>query len=363
MKICLLASASITHTVRWANSLAKRGHRVQLVTMHPTSLDMIDSRVIIYNLKIPAPFGYYFNKRALRKLLRKLKPDVLHVHYASGYGTLAKLVNYTPTILSVWGSDVFLFPEQSTRNKKTLQKNLVSADRITSTSHAMKEQTERFVKPVHPIKVIPFGIDTSVFKPEDSREQENLIIGTVKKLEKVYGIDILLKAIARLIESLQHKGYTEIVNSLHIVIVGGGTELNNLRQLAGKLGIADKIDFVGTVKNDDVPHYINEMDIYCALSRSESFGVAVLEASSCGVPVVVSDVGGLPEVTQHDETGYIVNHNDLDSIADVLLSLLLDKEKRKQLGKNGRAFVKGHYNWSYNVDQMEDTYKEVINRR
>ena len=106
------------------------------------------------------------------------------------------------------------------------------------------------------------------------------------------------------------------------------------------------------------------MDIYVALSRldSESFGVAILEASSCELPVVVSSVGGLPEVVEDQKTGFIVPKEDAEAGASAILKLTQDSSLRKQMGREGRKIVLKKYKWSDNVTHMEQVYQQVIKK-
>ncbi|SFD86286.1 Glycosyltransferase involved in cell wall bisynthesis [Lentibacillus persicus] len=360
MKICFLAEVESSHAVRWINAMVNRGHDIHLVTMHDTTLHDIDYRVSVHKLKVPAPVGYYANWLEAAILVKKIKPDLLHVHYATGYGTLARLVNYKPALLSVWGSDVYLFPEQSRRNESIIRKNLAFVDRITSTSYAMKTQTEKFVKPASSIDVIPFGIDLNLFKPGEPKTNDSIVIGTIKRLKHVYGIDTLIKATAELIAYLRSNHFDDIAGKIRLMIVGEGPDLKELQQLAEKLQIGHITEFVGAVPNNQVPQYLNQLDVYCAFSRSESFGVAVLEASACEVPVVVSRVGGLPEVVKDEETGFMVEPDNVDDSVNKLARLVMDQEKRRLMGSKGREFVRNDYAWSRNVVQMEKVYFDMI---
>lgn len=361
MKICFLASASSIHTVRWVNALASLGNDVSLLTIQPPRLDSIDNRVSIYQLKITNKFGYYLNTLEARRIIRKINPDILNVHYASGYGTLGRLINYKPLLLSVWGSDVYLFPYQSKRNERILRKNLESATQIASTSKDMKKQTEKFIQPKLPIVITPFGIDMKKFKPNHSKKNNNYItIGTVKRLEEVYGIDILITAFSKLVKRLKSEEQIILLNKLRLLIVGDGSLREKLKKLVRDENIEDLVEFIGAVPNDEVPNYLNQFDIYCALSRSESFGVAVLEASACEVPVVVSNVGGLPEVVQNKKTGFIVNHEDIDEVVQKLYELVMNEDVRSKMGKKGREFVAEHYDWNKNVNHMLNVYENLI---
>ena len=146
---------------------------------------------------------------------------------------------------------------------------------------------------------------------------------------------------------------------LRLLIVGGGEEKDSLVALASSLGIASDTTFVGSVKEDEVPKYLNTMDIFVALSRSESFGVAVLEASACGLPVVVSDVGGLTEVVSHGVTGYVVKDGDPVLAADALCQLVTHGDEAKAFGNAGRSFVMDRYSWDTTTLAMESLYRRM----
>jgi glycosyltransferase involved in cell wall biosynthesis len=114
------------------------------------------------------------------------------------------------------------------------------------------------------------------------------------------------------------------------------------------------VRFIGPVPHAEVAGWLNRMDIYVAVSRldSESFGVAVLEASACALPVVVSDAGGLPEVVVHNETGLVVPREDPASLAQALERLVADADLRRAFGAAGRKRVRQHYEWTRSVDRM-----------
>ncbi len=361
MKLAFLAARSSIHTVRWVNALAERGHEVYLLSIQKGG-DTLDERVKVHYLPIAAPAGYYFNAWTVKKLLSTLKPDILHAHYASGYGTLGRLSGFHPYILSVWGSDVYDFPLKSPVHRKIIVRNLRAADWLCSTSHVMKDQTLSLF-PTPNISVIPFGIDTRKFnKISDQRpDKEEIVVGTVKTLAPKYGIDVLIRAFALARESMIKGNYKDAAK-LRLLIVGGGPDETKLKNLARELNIADITTFCGRVPHEEVPKYLNSMDIYVAVSvsESESFGVAIIEASACGLPVIVSDVGGLPEVVVANKTGLIVRREDVSGTAEAIIKLVRDRDLREQMGLNGRLHVQENYEWSKNVSQMEEVYARVI---
>lgn len=361
MNIVFLAPANSIHTVRWANALADRNISVTVITMHKPEKNSFHSAIKIELLPFKAPFGYYLNYLSARKLLQKIKPDLLHTHYATGYGTLSRLIKFHPTLLSVWGSDVFEFPYQSESKKNILIKNLKAADKIASTSWGMKEQTEKFYKPAEEISITPFGIDLDLFKPCKiiDKNDDSITIGMVKTMEYKYGPQYLLQAIPLLFDKLV-KGNSPFVNKISILMVGRGSKIGELEKMADGLGIRDVVTFTGEIPHSKVPEYLNRIDIYCAPSEMESFGVAVIEASAIEIPVIVSDVGGLPEVVKDHETGFIIEAKNPSQLAEKLYELVTSSRLRQEFGKNGRKFVMHHYDWKQNVAMMVEIYKKLI---
>ena len=323
MKIALLADALSVHTVRWANGLAQHGCKIHLLSAHPyLAIPIAGSSCS--SAAIIRPRGVIvLGSGQVRRYLEQIRPDVFHVHYASGYGTLGRLVGYRPYALSVWGADVFDFPQKSALHQRLIVRNLTAADQICSTSHVMAAQCQSLCPDLSNIRVIAFGVDLDQFRPAERRLNSSVItIGTVKSLTAKYGIDTLIRGFARCRSALR-AAQPEIARRLRLRIVGDGPQKNNLEQLANHLGVADVTEFIGAVPHHRVPAELHQLDIYVAVSRldSESFGVAIVEASACGLPVVVSDAGGLPEVVEHGTTGLVVQRESPQQLADALTKL------------------------------------------
>lgn len=353
MKIAYLSPAFSIHTVRWVNEMTKRGYEVHLVTMHPPHTDNpIDNNVSIYMLPFSLPAGYFLNKWRLKKLLRQISPVLLHTHYASGYGTLSRLSGFHPTVLSVWGSDVFDFPRNSIINRKILEFNLRKADYICSTSHIMATETQKYT--YKEILVTPFGVDCEKFKPMPELKPKNkIIIGTIKTLEEKYGIEHLIKAFAIIVK--QHPNLP-----LELHIGGKGGLKGKLQKLCGDLNIENKTKFLGYISHNEVPRIFNTFSIFVSVSDSESFGVAVIEAEACGIPVVVSNIGGLPEVVKNNMTGFIVPPRNPEATAKAIEKLILDEHLRTKMGKAGQQFVLTSYEWSKCAKIMENLYRSAL---
>ncbi len=361
MKIAFLAGRNAVHTVRWVNALVERGNEVHLITLHPAG-DEVDARVALHLLPFGGRIGYFLNASRVRRILQDIEPDLLNVHYASGYGTLGRLCGFHPAVLSVWGSDVYDFPEKSFLHRGQVVRNLRSSDHICSTSKVMAERTRSLLLEECRISVTPFGVETDLFAPRKVEDAADCItVGTVKKLGSKYGIDILIRAFA-LLTGKGSKRDPDLAHRLRLLIVGEGPERTALEKLTQDLGIASQCEFAGSVPHREVPSLLNRLNVYVAVSRldSESFGVAVLEASACGLPVVVSDVGGLPEVVIEGETGLVVERENPEATASALEELVFDDEMRKKMGEAGRNHVIRNYEWTACVRRMERVYEKVV---
>lgn len=354
MKIALLAPGNVIHTVRWANGLASRGHEVHVISAHGFS-EEIHASILKHALPYKAPLGYFLNYYALRSKLSAIKPDILNTHFASGYGTLSGLAQYSPTLLSVWGSDVYDFPQKSAAHSWLIKQNLRRADAIGSTSHTMLKVTNKIFH--HELSfVTPFGVDVDRFNSKQSlSENHKVVIGTVKTLETKYGIDLLIQSFHQLSQLPSMKDI-----ELELKIFGVGSEELRLKQLAETLGV--NVFWGGWVEHAKVPDVLNGMDIYAALSRldSESFGVAIIEASACELAVVVSDADGPSEVVLNGETGFIVPKESVSDTVNALEKLVLNEGLRKRFGQQGRVHVVQNYSWSSCLETMESAMFETI---
>jgi glycosyltransferase involved in cell wall biosynthesis len=282
---------------------------------------------------------------------------VVHSHYASSYGLLGALSGFHPFIVSVWGIDVYIFPNVSLIHKLITKYVLNKAEIISSSSNTMADEAKKFTDNI--LKVIPFGIDINTFKPEKGKplfSEDSIVIGTVKHLEYKYGLEYLVKAFSLLI-----KKYPEF--PIKLLIVGGGSMKNQLQDLSEEIGIEDNTIFTGAVKHSSIAKYHNMMDIEVYLSDYESFGVSVIEASACENPVVVSNVGGLPEVVDDNVTGIIVKPKDPKCAAEAIEKLILNDQLRIKMGQAGRKKVVELYNWEDNVSAMIDLYSKLIFNR
>lgn len=366
MKVLLLADPASSHVIKWANGLHDKGLEISIFGLSSFDRTQFKDGINIDIFTIPQfikwqvdgsllKTAYLLALPRLKEKIRKFKPDIIHAHSASSYGLLGALSGFHPFLISVWGNDVYNFPQKSSIFKKVIVYNLKKSNMVFSTSKIMAEETKKYTN--KNIQVIPFGIDVEKFKPKDSESffsENDIVIGTIKSIEKKYGTENLVTAFKKVKEKYPN-------TPLKLLIVGRGSMTGYIKSFVKDLGIESDVKITGFISYDKVPNYHRMLDIYIAVSTedSESFGVAVLEASACETPVIVSNVGGLPEVVDNNITGFVIPHSNIDLLVEKI-ELLLDGELRKKFGKAGRERVIKYFNWKDSLEQMVNSYSEVL---
>lgn len=355
MKVVLLGENISVHIQKWIKGIASQPG----VELHVLSFDHgVKFEGVSYHplKKITGnKLDYLLNLFRVKRYIRRIKPDLLHAHYATSYGFLGAFSGFHPFVITGWGADIFDSPDNPLM-KKLLVYSFRKADGISVlskiTQNEMKKLTDK------PVRLIPFGVDIVKFAPQERQADDIIRIGTIRTLTEKYGVEYLIRAFAKV--CLAH-------DNLELNIVGDGPLRQAFEALTHELGIADKVLFHGYVnQNTDFEKYIallGSFDVFAILSilDSETFGVAAVEASACGIPVIASNVGGLPEVIDNEETGLIVPPKNTEATAAALQRLLSDVDLRLKLGKNGRSKVLKHYDWQQNIFQMIELYQDTIN--
>ncbi len=363
MKILILSDANSIHTYRWVKSLKDNGLDIEIFSFFKDDKQFSPSykslgvnvtisnvnKFILYKYRrnITKIF-YLFALRKLKKTIKRFNPELIHAHYLTSYGILAKLSGFNPYCISIWGDDVFL-PTNNFILKNLLLSSLKNAQQLFSTSDVIN----RFVNNQFGLatKIIPFGVDTKFFKPINPQKTKPVIIGIIKSIEPHNGIEFLIEAFNILVKKK--------INNIKLNIIGTGSIENKLKKMVKVYELENEVSFFGHVSHNKILPYYQKLSIFVCPSLRESFGVSVIEASASGLPVIANNIGGLKEVVLHKKTGYLLDTTNVENLAEYLEKLIMDDDLRFKLGQNGRDYVKQNFNWDSNVTKMLTAYKEV----
>ncbi|MDO5018441.1 MAG: glycosyltransferase [Lagierella massiliensis] len=357
MKICFLADCTSAHTKKWCEYFLNKNYEIVVVSL--TSGKIPGCKVYDFNVgetihkkDLNKLFSYFSKVKRVKEIIKKEKPDIIHAHYATSYGLLGSMLKFKPYILSVWGSDVYDFPRRSFIHKYLLKYNLKKPDIVMSTSTDMKNEILKYTN--RDILITYFGVDPKIFKPIlGLKDKDTFTIGTVKSLYKVYGLKYLVEAFNKLV-----KKYPE--TSFKLILAGEGEEERNLREQVKNLNLTKLVEFPGYLSIEKLVKTYNKMDVAVFPSLQESFGVSAVEAQSCCVPVVCTDVGGLPEATKPGESSILVKPSNSDELFKAIEKLFLDEKLRTRMGENGRNHVIEKFVLEENFSKIDSIYKLIL---
>lgn len=367
MKICYLADAGSIHTQRWVKYFVDNGHEVHLISFSSFGGYNIENVKLHLRKRlhpqirfVSFPANLFFEGIQVRKLIKEIKPDIVHVHYIAGYGVLG-LSGFHPLVATGWGSDILIAPKKSKIAKKIVKYTLKHTDLFTSDSNYLRDVAIGYGAPSNSSYVINFGVNFKVFnpfsKPTKNELRANLngcpIVISTRSFEYVYNIDIIIRTIPFVLE--------EVPNVKFIFKNGYGTKGPELMDLARKMGVADHIIFIDKMEDyDKIPYYLNVSDIFISVPSSDSTSVSLLEAMACDLPVIVSDLPANREWIKDDWNGYIVPVRDEKALADAIVKLLKDEKKRKLFGKRNYELVKEKANYEKNMGKMDELYESLL---
>ena len=360
MRILLLSDIDSEHIEKWAIGLAEMNIQVGLFSFNKAKHDWFKNKINIELLFQPeetieasgflSKLLYIKHRSLLNKKINEFKPDILHAHYASSYGLLGALSGFHPYVISAWGTDVMKFPQESPINKLILKYNLKRADVICATSNTINGYVKTIASKA--TQVIPFGVNFDDFKQNNSLKKANcFVIGTIKPLEAIYNIDKVIRVFA-----IIHPKNPET----ELMIVGDGSEKENLLSLVKQLNLENSVKFTGRVKFSETPNYFNQLNCLVNISQYESFGVSVVEAMACKVPVIVSNTGGLKEVVVSNEMGFLVDPGNIEQTAAAIEKMINDKPHVDSIVEKAYASAKERFDWNVNLKQQIVVYQNLL---
>lgn len=351
-------------------SLAERGHEVHFVSYAmPFRLNGFRERVFFHEVEMEEyplfehpPYSLALAV-AMHGVAREADLDLMHVHYAIPHATsawvarrmLAEEGHDLPIVTTLHGTDITLVGIHPSFQPIT-RFSIRHSHGLTAVSEYLADQThEDFDIPREEIEVIPNFIDPERYYPgREPCHRRSLapggekIVMHISNFRAVKRIPDVVMAFARIRDTVPAR----------LILVGDGPERPRAREIAERLGVAEHVVFLG--KHAAVEELLHCADLFLLPSESESFGLAALEAMACGVPVVTSDAGGLPEVVIEGEVGHHLPVGDFEGMADAGAAILADRALHRKYAANARAHAVERYSVERVVPMYEDHYRRIL---
>ena len=347
--------------------LAARGHTVHFISSAlPTRLTELNERVRFHEVEMMS-YPLFEHQPYTLALATKMSTvaesenlDLLHVHYAIPHSISAILARESlkphrrlPVITTLHGTDITLVGADRSYLPIT-RYGLEQSDGVTAISNYLKQATIETFQ-FDRIQVIPNFVCPSDYKPRiDCDLRETLSPNDVPIMVHVSNF----RPVKRPVDCVEILARVLKKTEARLVMVGDGSERTNAVHRANCLGISDHCVFVG--KQPRIVDYLCAADVLLLPSEQESFGLAALEAMAVQVPVIASRVGGVPEVVDDGETGFLSSVGDLDKMAEDAVRLLTDSEFRRAMGKRARESAITRYSTDKIIPQYIEFYEQVL---
>lgn len=346
--------------------LANQRHEVAFVSYAaPLRLTELPPRVSFHEVEIeqyPLLKHFPYTLALASKLAEVVETndlDILHAHYAIPFGAaalLAKQIVYPrelKIVLTLHGTDITLVGNNASF-KPVTRMTIENADAVTVVSQFLKDETILQFDVKKNLNIIYNFIDPDRHESEpcpcipQCHEDSQKTIMHISNFRPVKRIRDVVAIFAKI---------CDVVDS-RLILVGDGPDAPVAREMGQKLGILDRMNFVGIV--DRVAPLLARADLFLLPSSTESFGLVALEAMASGVPVIASDIGGIPEVIDHGQTGYLAPVGDVDAMAQFAIDLLLDEEKHCRFGAEAQKQARQRFDYRLIVPQYEKLYEATL---
>jgi teichuronic acid biosynthesis glycosyltransferase TuaC len=336
--------------------------------------DTIDKVPVYYPRYINLPGSWFHGlsgysiyesiKRKVYAIYKEFTPHIIHTHTATPDGFVGLLLKKTyniPLVCSIRGSDINVYPHYDKLTMCSTEKVISNTDQLVSVSSALKDAVEKIAVPKKTVKVVYNGCDLEDFTFSSQNRQryrhkmniseDEKVIIFVGELKKSKGIIELITAFNKLMPKYP---------KLHSFIVGNGPEYSNVKTEISANKLDKKVHLLGNQEHNEVSKWLSAADIFILPTHYEGLPNAVLEAMACGLPVIATNVGGIPEVVINGTTGILIDVNDVSSIIESVDCLIMNKELAKKIGAHGREVIKNKFSWERNAHEMINVYKETM---
>lgn len=299
----------------------------------------------------------------LRRILRQVKPDLVHAGPIQTAAFLTALAGFRPLVCMSWGSDLLRDAVKNAWYRWMTRFTLRRSEVLVGDCQAVRDRAVSFGFPGEKIVTFPWGIDLERFSPgsgEDSvsqllRErlgwQDKFVVLSLRSWEPVYGVDVLLRGFARAaLESPE----------LRLLMMGGGSQASLVHQLIQQNNLSDRVYLGGQVSQNDLPQVYRAADLYVSASHSDGSSVSLMEALGCGLPVLISDIPSNHEWVVDGDQGWLFADGDDAGLARILLHALGEPEKRRQMGKSARSLAEKRADWEKNFRVLLHSYEKAL---
>jgi glycosyltransferase involved in cell wall biosynthesis len=347
MIICYIANGASIHTQRWVRHFVSLGYEVHLFS--PVYADI--NGVTLHEL--PSQRGAIITTIPyIRRQIKAINPDIIHAHQLYACGWYAVLCGRRPVVVSAWGSDVLWIPQQSVLRGWIVKFVIKHADLITSDAQIVTQRLIELGTQSSKILTFPMGVNKNFYDNFEgiNRAEDKIFIFSPREHKKFYNIEVIIRSMKEIIK---------IIPEVHLLITGDGEERKKLEELSKKLGISEKISFLGVVPHSSIIDILKKCHILISIPDYDATSVSLLEGMAAGLFPIVSNIPANREWIIDGENGYLVPAKDIEMLAKQIVEAIKNKPFRLKAGKKCREIIYNKAIWEKNIKPMEDFYMKV----
>lgn len=348
-------------------ALAEKGHEVHFITYNqPVRLSGFLPNVFYHEVRVKdypvfdyPPYELVLSSK-LVDIVRYYNLDILHVHYAIPHATAAYMAQrileskgvHIPFITTLHGTDITLLGKDASF-EPAITFAINESNAVTTVSESLRKDTFKHFKIDREIEVIPNFINTDQYNEQEIPDRSvyapngEKILVHISNFRRVKRVGDVVRVFNKIRKEVPAK----------LLMVGDGPERQNVEEMCRELGDCQDVIMLGKMKNTG--DILRMSDLFILPSESESFGLAALEAMACGLPVISTNTGGIPEVNTHGVTGCTAEVGDVDTMAEHTLMLLTDEKKHAKMSENALKRA-AEFDLKIVLPQYEALYEQTL---
>ncbi len=349
--ILYIADAASIHTRRWAEHYRDQGLDIHICSFRTADIPGVHVH------KLPTAglgrMGYFFAIPVIRRIARRLRPDLVHAHFLTSYGFLAARAGLHPLVVTAWGSDALIAPKNSRLLRYFASYAVMNADVVTTLAAHMNASVADLGVSLELITSTPFGVDADFFRlPLSGKlERQQLRLICTRNFDVVYDVGTLIRALAQVFASGR---------KLVVDLVGAGPLHETLNALVREMKLESHINFHGHVDHQFLAGLLAGSDIFVSPALSDGNNVSLNEAMACGCFPIASNIPANAQWIMDGVNGYLYPPGDVTKLAQAIEMAIEKTELRISARTVNRAIIENRVDWRICVKRMDDIYKQVI---
>ncbi|MBK6795187.1 MAG: glycosyltransferase family 4 protein [Anaerolineales bacterium] len=359
MRILYFSLGYSTHDYRFLKAISDGGHDVHFVQLEGNRRQ-VESRSVPENVhqviwkggreaftwsKLPALVLDF------KRLLRDLKPDLIHAGPIQTCAFIAVLAGASPLLTMSWGFDLMDDVHKGWMWEFATKYTLKRSTFFTSDANVTKDKA--FVYGMNPDKTIvfPWGVNLEHFsKKEERKESEGFVLFCNRSWETRYGVDVLARAFVKVARQRE---------DVRLILLGGGSQGANIRKIFQSGGVDEYVTYGGQISQTELPRWYHMADLYISPSHVDGSSVSLMEALACGLPCLVSDIPANKEWVFENQNGWLFRDGDVDHLAEKILAAMNQREKLPEIGRASRSEAEKRADWKKNAAALMEVYRSL----